>query len=645
MRRLALLLCVVWATPAFAKPDKDDEEDSDKPKKKKDKDKEKKDQEEEKAQGDDEEDTEKPKKKAKKEDREEKDEGDEEGSDDEEGSAPKEKGKAATAPETTTDQALPPKQDLNGHDLGTKKRDNEFEHDRFFVDKIDTEKTEDKTLIQGSLASSTFFYAESGGAYPTTMTGNNTGPSRVFTELRLQTDFRHISASRWDARIDVRGRLVNTPQNDGAMGQTIPTDANHVQSGLTGTNELEARELWIIRNGERSDVFFGRQFIPDMGGVKIDGLRLDYAASAKITAIVFGGLYPLRGSRSITTDYPELKSQDGTAAGRFVGIGGGGVAYRTINSYGAVGGVAEVPLQQEQARVYATSNGYYRAGPKFDFYHLLLLDVIGTAASQASAHVQFTNASAGINVKPDQRLRITASFHHVDTETLNVQAGAFLGSIDRTGGGNLVVQNEAYILRLATNMARAGISAGLGRQQRFEISTAVTYRNRPAFILVTPDNTVADIKVDAANSLEIWGSVVDRQFFGETRVGIDASKSFGIGSLAYQRSVADMYRLFVNRLIQDGRGDWEGELSYTNVKDNVVMGGACANMSALVVDCYGNSNNSIISVTGQLFYRIKEDWFGIGNLSIMRTTNTRDDGVVDPPVLGFTGFLRIAKRF
>src|SRR5689334_7175799 len=48
------------------------------------------------------------------------------------------------------------KQDLSGHDLGTTKKENVFERDRFFVDKTDTAKTEKGTLVQGSITSTTF---------------------------------------------------------------------------------------------------------------------------------------------------------------------------------------------------------------------------------------------------------------------------------------------------------------------------------------------------------------------------------------------------------------------------------------------------------------------------------------------------------
>jgi hypothetical protein len=476
------------------------------------------------------------------------------------------------------------------------------------------------------------------------MSGDNAGPKRLFTELRLQTDFRHIKAGAWDARVDVRGRFV--PEAGNNIGSPVNSTAeNRIQSGLLGENELDIREMWLVRSGKRSDVFLGRQFVPDLGGVKFDGVRVDYAKSAKLTLIGFGGLYPVRGSRSITSDYVELKNEAGEKAGRFVGVGGFGGAYRTLTSYGALGAVTELPLKTsaESARVYLTTNGYLRTSPKLDFYHFVLVDVLGTAAKQATGKLQLTNLSAGVNYKPSPRLRMTASFNRVDTETLSVQAGAYLNAPDLNGIGGQIIQSDTYIARLATNTARAGISAGLGKQQRFELSTALSYRFRPGFTLRPPDPTATtQIDLPEASSVEVWGSFVDRRSIKGARIGIDASQSFAVGQQAYQRSELFVGRLFVLREFANGRGEWEGEASYSKVKDSILgMDLGCA----MVSDCYGSSNNTLIDVGGQLFYRLQQDWFGIATLHVTRITNKRSDMVADPNVLGITGFLRIAKRF
>ena len=522
----------------------------------------------------------------------------------------------------------PVKQDLTGHDLGTKKKTTEFEKDRFFVDKVDTEKTEDHTLVQGSLASSSMYYAEGGGKYPTaTMTaGNDTGPDRMFTELRLQTDFRHIGGGRWDARVDGRVRFVNTPPDE-------RPETNYIQSGFNGQNEYDIRELWIVRNGVRSDVFLGRQYIPDLGGLKIDGLRVDYASSNKLTFIGFGGLYPLRGSRSLSTDYISLKTPGALdPAGKYVGTAGFGGAYRTVNAYGSIGGVTLVPLSsKEQARVYVTSSGYYRAGSKLDFYHFALIDLVGSAGAQ------ITNLSAGVNGKPSDRLRLTASVNHVDTETLAIQAGAFLNPIDN--GTPTVVQNETFIRRLATDEARGGVSAGLGQFQRFQISTALSYRQRPSFQLLEANKT--PVTIDDAASVEVWAQIVDRHSIKDARLGLEGSQSFGVGTLPYQRNESFYLRAFLGHEIKGGRGEFTGEVTYLKTAD-AAKSSTCADVNS----CYGASNTTIEGIGGDLYYRLNEDWFGIAMLSIERnTTKLAGATAEDPAILGLTGFLRIAYRF
>jgi hypothetical protein len=565
----------------------------------------------------------------------------------------------AAAPAAWADDPKPPadpvleKQDLSGHDLGTNKKENAFERDRFFVDKTDSEKTETGTLIQGSLTSTTFGYTETGGNLPGTMPAvtvpSNSQFSRLYTELRLQTDFRHIGGGRWDARIDARGRMVATP--DAATAGYEPASANRVQSGFLGDNELELKELWLVRNGVRSDVFVGRQFIPDLGGVKIDGLRLDYASSTKFTLLGFGGLYPIRGSRSINTDYTPLVSNPGadsqrTDAGRFTGAGGFGAAYRTADAYGSVGGVVLAPLSSETPRIYATSTGYWRYGAKLDFYHLAILDLVGSNA----VNTGLTNLSLGVNYKPDQRLRATLSFHRVDTETLNVQAQAFLANPDPKAN---FVQNEAYLQRIATNEGRGSVSAGLGSQQRFELTAAISYRYRGDVTLTAPDQVSVDgmapqtpltTTLAAAQSVEVYGSIIDRRSIGEFRLGLDGSKIFGVGSATFHRTESTSVRLSATReLGSSGRGEWDAEIAYSKTHDDNA-GAVCTDLST----CFGAADSSLLSIGGNVYYRLSPDWFVLGSVFLNRNAITHVDmaaSTTDPTVTGLSGYFRIAYRF
>ncbi|HEU4733671.1 MAG TPA: hypothetical protein VFT22_37510 [Kofleriaceae bacterium] len=556
---------------------------------------------------------------------------------------------ANKAASSASDDAPLQKQDLTGHDLGTTKKQNVFERDRFFVDKADTSKTEQGTLIQGSLTSTTFGYHEDGGTItpPNAMATGAIVPSasqfnRVFTDLRLQTDFRHIAASRWEARVDVRGRAVTDPGTS-TPGFT-PQNNSTVQSGFLGKNELEIKELWLVHNGVRSDVFFGRQYISDLGAVKIDGLRVDYASSSKFTLLGFGGLYPIRGSRSITSDYTELKSNpdamgDRSSAGRFTGATGLGAAYRTVDSYGSFGGVALVPFSSESPRVFGTSTGYWRYGSKLDLYHLAVIDLVGSNAVNAG----LTNLSLGANWKPDQRLRGTLSFNRVDTETLNVQAQAFLSNPDPTANA---VQNEAYLQRIATNEGRASLSAGLGELQRFELTAATTYRYRGEVVLSPPPQTMGaptTQTLSAAQSVEVYGAITDRRSIKDLRIGLDGSRIFGVGSSTYQRTSVTTVRASVARELANGHGEWETEAAYSTTKDDSA-GATCGDIPS----CSGASKSNILSVGGSLYYRINRDWFVFGSVFVNRNAITHVEmtgSTDDPAVLGLSGYFRAAYRF
>jgi hypothetical protein len=527
------------------------------------------------------------------------------------------------------------KQDLRGHAVDAGTATNVFEKDRFFVDKVDTKKSVKGTLIQGSLASSSFAYTESSGALPGNPMFGSAGAkfSRLFTDMRLQTDFRHIGGGKWDARIDTRARFVTDPDATSTHSVT-PT---RIQSGFNGQNEYEVREAWIVRSGKRSDLFLGRQFITDLGALRIDGLRIDYAKSEKLTLITFGGLYPIRGSRSITTDYKLLRDDNGAPAGRFVGAGGFGGAYRTLSTHGALGAVVLAPLSAETPRVYATSNGYYRSGAKVDLYHMAIVDLFGKAAPA------LTNLSAGVNLKPSQRLRVTASFNRVDTETLNVQANAFLSDNAPISGSR--VQNETFINRLSTNAGKVGVSAALGPAQRFEVSTAVNYRYRPQFTLVPADGMTTATTFPAAKGVDVFLGLVDRQSFAKLRLGADVSRSFAAGNVAFNRSEVLAARVFASRELKSGRGEWEAEAGYSTTKD--VAGGV---MCPTLDQCFGSSTGSIVSVGGSFYYRVNRDWFALANLFVNRQAVSPTQpaslmGVSDPAILSLTGFARIAYRF
>jgi hypothetical protein len=520
---------------------------------------------------------------------------------------------------------------------------NAFEQSRFYIDKLDSAKTAEGTLFQGSLTSSSFYYREGGGVLAgaaATGVRSNSEFARAFTDLRAQLDALHVAGGRWDFRVDARGRAIGDPDQNttSGVGLEFPT---RVQGGTYGRNELELREMWLVRGGERTDLFFGRQFIADLGAIKIDGLRFDYARSNTLTILGFAGAYPMRGSRTIGTDYLVGRDEDGNKVGRVIPLAfGGGGAYRTENMYGSFGGVAILPFKGETPRVYATSSGYWRKGTRIDLYHFAIVDLYGEAADP----IALTNISAGVNFKPAARMRLTGSFHRVDTETLNVTAQAFLNQDELTN----VVRSDIEVQRIASDQVRGGLSVSLGGQQQIEVSTALAIRRRPAIPLYDGINNDPVQTLPSSRSVEVWFGAVHRNLKGY-RVGVDGSRIFGAGGGGiYARSASFGGRLYASKEFRGGRGEWELDLGYTTSKDDNV-GTACPPMGNLNVEtCYGSSKIGLVELGGTMYYRIKKDIFGVAMVNIGRyslQTATMAGVLTDPNVLSTSGYLRIGYRF
>ncbi|MBP9206854.1 MAG: hypothetical protein KBG28_22975 [Kofleriaceae bacterium] len=521
---------------------------------------------------------------------------------------------------------------------GADKAANSFEETRFFIDKADTDATADKTLVQGSFTSTNLFYAESGGQLGGLMGSSNASVhGRMFTDLRAQVDARHLGGGRWDARLDGRLRYVTDPGTNTAGGVDPMIDyGTRVQSGTFGRDEYDLRELWLVRGGKRSDIFIGRQFIPDLAAIKIDGIRIDYASSRKFTLLGFAGTHPMKTSRSVGFDYPVGRDGAGTRIGRIIPVAfGGGAAYRTQAAYGAVGGVAIVPLKAEQPRVFATANGYWRQSPKLDLYHFAVLDLFG------SAGFQITNLSVGAQFKAGQRLRANAALSRVDTETLNTTAQTYL----RDPGG-AIVTNETEVLRIASDQARAGLSAALGKVQQIEASTSVALRRRPEIALVVSDMPAIPAQIlPATQSADLQFGLVHRRLLRDLRVGLDVVRSVGVGGVAYAHSKYLSVRATASRELRSGRGQWDVELGYSTATDDN-KGTACN--PTTIAQCYGASSNSRLDALGTLYYRVRPNLFAIGSLGLGQlglTSNRAGAAVTDPALYQFSGFLRLGYRY
>ena len=496
---------------------------------------------------------------------------------------------------------------------------------RFFIDK-DDDTDDDETLLQGALTVSSFFFREAGDpgdpGQPGGVAPESASPfSRLFTDLRAQLDARHVKGGRWDVRVDGRLRIAND-----ADDRQVGTQDNRLQSGLFGGREYEVKELYAVRGGKRADLFVGRQVVADIAATRIDGVRIDYARSRRWTLLGFAGLYPRRGSRSIDTDYPAALDRMGApTGGRVLPIAGGaGAAYRTSRSYGAIGGGA-IAVKGERPRVFVSGSGYWRQGPRLDVWHYLVVDLYG------SGGFALTNASAGLQWKPQPRLRFSLAAHRVDTEALSLQIRDQLETVD---AGGLVI-NNLKAQRIEADAVRASLSGSLGRRNRYELTVGLAGRRRPA-VELTPN-----VGLPASQSLDITVAAVDRHFYGGLRMDLAVTRAVGVGQASYARSNVLIARLGASRSWRDGRIEAQGELAYLSSADDN------AGMSCDPGDpatCYGSATTGTLQASGVVYWRLADAWFANASLGYGRQAITLAAGA-QPTITSTTGFLRVGYRF
>lgn len=524
--------------------------------------------------------------------------------------------------------------------------------DRFFAAKVDkSQKDAESTLIQGSLTSTTFFASEFGDApllnNDTPTIDNYSDARRIFTDMRAQLDVKHISGSAWDMRMDARVRVnlpcdFNTLADPATTSQDVVEENCRTQSGSFGENEYDVRELFAKRTGAKTDLFIGRQYVHELASTKLDGIKFQYKQSKRWSLLGFGGLSPSKVSRSVLDDYPaQIKQIGGTVNavedGRILPIAAGlGGSYRYPNVYGNLGVSGIVPLADdrktglnEAPRVFLSENGYWRPSGVLDVYHYLVVDL------QSADGLALTNASLGVNYQPIPAMRVTAAVNRVDTETLNSIAQTEI--LDVADNGTTTAYNYQQVLRAASNWARLGVSVSFAKQ-RFEVSTSGQVRQREALMLESPGDG-QDVDIPGTQAAEFLVSVVDRRSVAGLRIGASFMAIFPIGDNMPNRSNSKIIRAHTSRMFADEKGEFEVDVSLLLGDDSGL--GACANN---VLECYGQSSITALSLGGTVFYRFARSWFGIAHFGF--SNHSLSDSLAnDTATRLINGFARIAYRF
>ena len=524
--------------------------------------------------------------------------------------------------------------------------DNSDTNDRFFsrfgddrlVDDEDDLKERKPSRWDGSLTSTTLAFRET--ARVSTVGGvsieNASTVDRLFTDMRAQLQGKHLGGN-WGLRLDTRFRL---------------TGSGRFQSGSVSGREGELRELYVHRQGDNTDITFGRQFVLELAAHRLDGLRFDYRSSKNFSYVGFAGLHPARGSRSFRTDYPRsapdpaMKDQRGDRViPPTVGLGG---VYRYQKYYGAVGLVGVLPRApdhdkagaDETVRVFATANGYWRQSPQFDVFHYVVVD------AESAGGAGLTNLSLGFNYRLGPRMRVTGQLNRVDTETLSSVAQTRLEEADATPG---LFQNNANVVRLASQSARLGVSVALA-ERRFELSTSGQVRQRPEITLSDIDND--QIQIAESQVAEMTFGIRDRRSYGGFDFGLNYSRIFSVGDNQSFHSAANVASLVAAREFWSGRGNLEIDLRYIKSADagsTFGKGETMGNPNCKTLEtCVSTATSRTISVGALAFYRWKRDWFLLGqaNIGTQRLT-VLDNNVVtpQPSILMITLFARAAYRF
>ena len=162
------------------------------------------------------------------------------------------------------------------------------------------------------LTLSTFLFRETGDAAPPIVdmgadVASASPVRRYFGDLRLELT---------DGGFELDGRVRQTT-------------SERYQSGASGGGEYELRKLSLRVGSPRRALIVGRQFVDAVGATKIDGAAFVQRLSKTWSGTLFGGAFPQLGSRSLDTDYPEIRNPDGTFGRALVPITGGARGRRT----------------------------------------------------------------------------------------------------------------------------------------------------------------------------------------------------------------------------------------------------------------------------------------------------------------------------
>jgi hypothetical protein len=421
------------------------------------------------------------------------------------------------------------------------------------------------------------------------------------------------------------------------------TTSQRYQSGAAGGGEYEIRTMRLRVGSPQTALYVGRQYIEAVGATKIDGLALERKLSRTWSATLFGGAFPQLGSRSLDTDYPDIKNSDGSLGSALVPISGGlGASYSTGKIHGSLGAAAVYAMQDvpeatssEASRVFLTANGYTRPTRRLDLYHFALADIAGNTGAN------LTNGSLGINVQAATNVQLSASVNHVSTDLLQIAARNLVEDPDPNAMG--IVQNNAAVVRVSQDLVRGGASVALARQ-RFEISLSGGYRRRPGVAVALTDG--GTIEFPDAKAADATIAILDRRSIAKLRISAAATVFYPLGDDGPSRSRGSLVRVAAGRSFADSRGELEADVMVERFRD--ATGGGMCTSSMDVFSCYGASKVTAVQAGALASWRVGREWLVLvdTHAGARAVTSSSVDGAFDSPrAYSITAFARLQWRY
>jgi hypothetical protein len=428
-------------------------------------------------------------------------------------------------------------------------------------------------------------------------------------------------------------------------GRVRQTTSQRYQSGAVGGGEYELRAVSYKLGGSNTSLVLGRQFIDAVASTKIDGVAVAHRFGEVFSATVFGGTYPALGSRSLDTDYPTIKNADGTTGGSLIPVTGGlGLSWRTPDVHGDLGLAMIQSLQNvnrstdsDKSRIFASSSGFYRPTRALDIYHFGVLDLAGG--------VRLANGSVGVDLHPIPSVQLTASYHHINNDLLQVAARNLLTDPDLllAQQGLAVVQNNISVLHLASDTARGGISLAIAHA-RFELSASAGLHKRAAVDVPLSDGT--SLTFAEVQSSDVTFNLLDRDSVAGMRIALSGTIT-SPGAGVPNRSSGEIVRVSAGRSFRNNNGEWIVDGMWESYKDAGAGTSSCATNADLLA-CYGTAKTTAVQLGGFVSWRVGREWllFADTHAGLQDATSTAVNGAVTwPKIWTVTGFARIQWRF